>query len=266
MKTLFLAWQDPDRRRWYPVGRLSSTDGLYAFAYTKGAEQAAREAGFQPLASFPELLTVYVSEQLFPLFTNRLVPPGRPEYGDYLKWLSVPSSERDPVAILARSGGRRVTDTLEVFPRPERNDRGEYEVHFLLHGLNHMPPESVERASLLKRGEQLLVMRDFQNPHDSEALALRTAETFERDMYLLGYCPRYLRGDIIKLMNWRLSPRIVVERVNLSPAPAQFRVLCRALMTWPDGFEPFGDPEYTPLVPDAEARVNQISLPPRHLH
>src|SRR5215472_9545498 len=100
MNTLFLAWQDPARRRWYPIGRLSASDGLYTFAYTKGAEEAEREAGFQPLASFPELLTVYVAEQLFPLFTNRLVTKGRPEYGDYLQWLNVPQTEHDPVAIL----------------------------------------------------------------------------------------------------------------------------------------------------------------------
>src|SRR2546427_12394492 len=126
VKTLFLAWQDPVIRRWYPIGRLSSSNGLYTFAYTKGAEQAQGEAGFRALVSFPELLTVYVSEQLFPLFTNRLLPTNRPEYNDYLRWLSVPASEHDPVAILARSGGRRVTDTLGGFPRPERNARGQY--------------------------------------------------------------------------------------------------------------------------------------------
>jgi len=122
MRTLFLAWQDPKSRRWYPVGRLASSNQLYSFQYTKGAEQAAA-AGFQPLASFPELRTIYVSEHLFPLFTNRILPHSRPEYGDYLKWLSVPPSERDPVVILSRSGGQRVTDTLEVFPCPEETER-----------------------------------------------------------------------------------------------------------------------------------------------
>jgi hypothetical protein len=82
---------------------------LYTFAYTKGAEEARQQARFQPLESFPDLLTVYVSEQLFPLFSNRLLPQSRPEYQEFLEWLSVPSSERDPVVILARSGGRKVT-------------------------------------------------------------------------------------------------------------------------------------------------------------
>src|SRR5947209_4726112 len=125
MRPLFLAWQDPESRRWYPVGRLETLNGLYSFTYTKGAELARSDAQFKPLMSFPELHTIYVSERLFPLFANRLLSPTRPEYSDYLQWLSIPENARDPVAILYRSGGRRVTDTLEVFPGPERNARGE---------------------------------------------------------------------------------------------------------------------------------------------
>jgi len=263
MATVFLAWQDPARRRWYPIGRLTSAEGdLYTFVYTKGAEEARQQAGFQPLASFPELLTAYVSERLFPLFTNRLLPQSRPEYQEYLEWLSVPASEQDPVAILARSGGRKVTDSLEVFPCPERNADGKYHIHFLLHGLGHMPETSVERASRLNHGEPLLVMRDFQNPRDPDALALRTAETFARDIYVIGYVPRYLRGDFLKLIQLNAAPQILVERVNPSPTPVQFRVLCEALMPWPKGFEPFSEPEYEPLVPEAAARASRIPLPP----
>ena len=157
MRTLFLAWQDSERRRWYPVGRLTSGDGVYTFAYTKGAEKARAQAAFQPLGSFPELLTKYVSESLFPLFTNRILPQNRPEYREYLEWLNVPASEQDPVAILARSGGRKVTDSLEVFPCPQRDARGSYHAHFLLHELSHMPADSIARASRLKSSEPLTI-------------------------------------------------------------------------------------------------------------
>jgi hypothetical protein len=263
MRTLFLAWQDPNSRRWFPVGRLESSDQLYSFRYTKGAEQAIKVAGFQPLASFPELHTVYVSETLFPLFANRILPQSRPEYRDYLEWLSVPESEHDPAVILARSGGQRVTDTLEVFPCPEETGTGEYQVHFLVHGLRHMPEASADRALSLKPGEKLLVMRDIQNPHDPDAIALRTAETFDRDMHLIGYCPRYLRADIIRLLDSGSSPTITVERVNCPPAPLQFRVLCKTIMTWSYGLKPFSAPEYESIVPSDE-RLPRISLPPRH--
>ncbi len=264
MPTLFLAWQDPERRTWYPIGRLTSREGLYTFVYTKGAEQARERAGFQTLTSFPELYTAYVAEELFPLFTNRVLPQARPDYQEYLQWLSIPASEHDPVAILARSGGRKVTDSLEVFPRPERTSTGEYHAHFLLHGMSHMPEHAVDRAALLRAGEPLLIMRDFQNPKDPEALALRTAETVERDMYILGYVPRYLRGDILKLLKTGHVPHIVVERVNPPPAPVQFRILCKAIQRWPQGFEPFSDPEFAPLISDAETRASKIHLAPRH--
>lgn len=259
MRTLFLAWQDPDRRRWYPIGRLTAAPSLYTFAYTKGAEEARTEAGFQPLASFPDLSTTYVSEHLFPLFTNRVLTQARPDYQEYLDWLSVPPNEHDPVAILARSGGKKVTDALEVFPQPERDDNGQYHTHFVLHGLSQMPTSAVERAARLTSGEQLLVMRDMQNPYDPNALALRTAETYERDMHILGYIPQYLRGDVRRVTEMGYSANVTVARVNLPPAPAQYRVMCSLVMDWPTGFEPLSEPEYQPLVPQADEMTRMLA-------
>src|SRR5262250_671161 len=46
MKTLYLAWQDPEDRRWLPVGRLSFDGHVYRFVYTKGAEQSPRFVPF----------------------------------------------------------------------------------------------------------------------------------------------------------------------------------------------------------------------------
>lgn len=166
MKTLFLAWQDPKTRRWFTVGRLDVSTGLYSFTYTNGAISARDAAGFEPLAAFPVLHKNYTSEKIFPLFSNRFLPSHRPEFGEYLQWLNIPENERDPVAILARSGGRRATDTLEVFPKPTLNADGGYEFHFLVHGLRHMTKGAADRVLLLEPGEPLLAMRDIQNPKD----------------------------------------------------------------------------------------------------
>jgi len=228
---------------------LVSHGDQFVFSYTKGALEARQGAGFQPLPSFPEFDRIYISRELFPLFSNRSLPQSRPEYKQYLDWLCVQETEADPVAILSRSGGQRVTDTLEVFPAPTKSHTGQYELHFLVHGLSHMPAESAVRVERLTRGERLLIMWDVQNPSDNLALALRTAEIFERDMFLVGYCPRYLRGDIIETMKQGgITPIVTVERVNRSPAPLQFRLLCELIMPSVEGFTPFSTDEYTPLV------------------
>lgn len=262
MNALFVAWQDPASRQWFPIGRLQADAYTYTFSYTLGALRAQREAGFEPFVSFPELGTTYIAEHLFPLFSNRLLPPSRPEYRNYLAWLAVGDTERDPVTILSRSGGRKATDTLELFPSPERNEHGEYEIHFLVHGLNHLPDENVDRAMLLQPGELLLAMRDFQNPRDPDAVALRTAEKFDKDLYIVGYCPRYLRSEILRLIDAGSLPKIAVERVNRAPAPVQFRLLCKAAMKWPSGFQPFNEPDFRPLA-SADVKLAEISLPPR---
>jgi hypothetical protein len=255
---LFLAWQDPSRRRWYPIGRLTSNGKRYLFVYTRGAREAQNDAGFEPLSMFPDLDRLYTSAQLFPLFTNRLVPRSRPEYADYLKWLNVPESEDDPVLILARSGGQRLTDTLEVFPCPERTACGEYVIRFLVHGIRHMPADAIARVAKLESGERLLMVKDIQNPVDAMALGLRTAETYERDVHLIGYCPRYLRSDFGRLIDSNEGEiKVTVERVNPPPAPIQFRLLCRLEGRWPRGFEPFSSSDYTPLVEATSPAVTE---------
>jgi HIRAN domain len=243
MKTLFLAWQDPNSRLWFPIGRLTFESGKFTFIYTKGARQAEQESAFQPLYSFPDFDKFYQSKALFPLFANRVMQPSRPDYNDYLKYLNISQHPDDPIAILSRSGGRKATDHFEVFPCPEPDENGLYHIHFFLHGLRHRQPIAIERVNGLKPLEQLYIMHDVQNSYDSLALALRTKED-----HLIGYCPRYLAQDIHELL--KQDPKLIivhVERVNLAPAPIQLRLLCSITAQWPSDFQPFSNDEYQPL-------------------
>ena len=248
-RTVFLAWQDPRSRRWFPVGRLRSNGKRFVFVYTQGAVVAQVQSGFRPLAAFPDLNCIYQSDQLFPLFANRLMRSSRPDFAEFVEWLGLAESEIDPLIILGRSGGHRVTDSLEVFPLPERAD-GNFEAHFLVHGLSHMPPSSLERVERLETGETLYLLWDFQNPYDPEALALRTSESSPGDMFLVGYCPRYLGGELLKLTRASsgIKPYVTVAKVNRAPAPSQVRLLCHLSVEWPAGFEMFAGSEYQPLV------------------
>jgi len=233
---LFLGWQDSVSLRWFPVGSLYRYGSYYFFHYTKGAGRARKDSRFEPLESFPRIEVWYSFEHLFPLFSNRLPPPSRPEYREYLQWLGLPETESDPFAILARSGGRRVTDTLEVFPNPEPNKP---EIHFLVEGVN-----GANRALQLKPGDTLEAILD---PQDPSRAVLQPATRSNGELCKIGYRPRYLRPDFLR----ESSAAITVERVNGPPAPLQFRVLCRA--TWPQGFKPFDTHDYEPIVylPDA---------------
>lgn len=244
MKTLFLAWQDPNSRTWFPVGKLTHEDGVYYFSYLQGAIEAKQKANFQPLWSFPDLYHRYSATDLFPLFANRLLRPSRPDYKDFVQWLNIPEQQDDPIALLARSGGQRKTDNFEVFPCPERDDQGNYHIHFFAHGLRHFPKETQQYVQSLQPGTPLFVTHDVQNSVDTRALILRT-----EDLHFVGYCPRYLTQDFFELI-CRLPEqvKVTVERVNAPPTPLQFRLLCNLTATWGEDFQPFSSPIYQPLL------------------
>ena len=179
-QALFVAWQDPETRRYYPVARLISGIGseqnTYEFDYINGANEAAK-VGFVPFRSFPDLQKVYRSEELFALFANRLMPQSRPDYSNYVNQLGLDPLTADPMLILARSGGVRATDSLELFPHPVQNQQsGCYETFFLVHGLRYFSDESRNRVESLSVEDRLYVMADFQNPVDQNALMLRTED------------------------------------------------------------------------------------------
>lgn len=259
MKTLFLAWRDPQAKAWFPVGRLTLRNGTYQFVYTHGARQASTQCGFQPLPMFRSFDYIYESQQLFPLFLNRAPSINREDLFEFVQWLNLPQSQHDPLAVLARSGGRRATDTFEIFPCPEREPDGSYRLHFFVHGISYLDERSVKRIEHLQSEEQLLVMWDLQNPYDPCALALRTNGATMGDRVIVGYCPRYLTQDWFNLLLEcdAGEAKVRVERLNPAPAPLEFRLLCRLTGCWPPEFQPCCGEQYLPVVESA-------TLPTRH--
>ncbi|MEM9538470.1 MAG: HIRAN domain-containing protein [Cyanobacteria bacterium P01_E01_bin.42] len=254
--TLFLAWTDPQSRSWFPIGRLTFDRDIYQFVYTEGARTAQSKTNFPLLHSFPKLEIEYRSHELFPLFANRVMRPSRPDYNDYIKWLDIPRDRDDPIAILSRSGGRKATDSFEIFPRPEPDENGLYHIHFFAHGLRYMPKCSSDRIKSLQPNERLYLTHDFQNPYDSKALLLCT-----EDRYNVGYCPRYLVADILGICQKKRDLVCVhVERINPSPTPLQFRLLCNMTAEWPKEFSPFLEREYEPIVSENQLQPLQEKM------
>lgn len=116
-------------RRILPVARLLEHNGGYEFAYINAVEEATR-LGFNALMSFPELDAVYHATDLPLLFTDRLMPKSRPDFTGYITELGLTAEQAEPFAVLARSEGRRATDSLEIFSGPLPCDDG-YEGFFL---------------------------------------------------------------------------------------------------------------------------------------
>ena len=165
-KALFLAWQDNvSSHQWFPVGRLDADmdDSRFWFRYTGGAQRAQKEAGFPLLLEFPALHRAYTSTELFPLFQNRVMNRSRPDLADYLSALDLPVAA-NPIEILAVSGGGRVTDSYEVFPKIERESDGSFACRFFLHGWRHVNPQAQRRIDLLTSGEPLYLTLELTNP------------------------------------------------------------------------------------------------------
>lgn len=234
---------DPNEGAWSPIGRLEFNGGTYRFVYTNGAKTMP---GFTPFSGMEDLEEIYESDELFPLFVNRLLPKARPEFEAFLQWSGFdPANPPDPIAVLGVTEGIRETDMIELFPCPVPDEQGCYLNKFFLHGLRHMPEAAKERVRTLEEDELLYPMLDPCDPADSHAVALRTVRD---DRLMLGYVPRYLAQDVWKLFRDCApdSIQVFAHRVNRD-APLQHRLLCRMRACWPEGFQPCSGEDFKPI-------------------
>lgn len=241
-KSAYLAWQAPKSREWHVVGLLSETDEGYLFAYTNGAKASEK---FIPFSGMENMDSLYRSEELFPLFHNRLLSKKRPEYPKFIEWMGLIEGEVSPVSILGRSGAIRGTDKLQMFSRVEVQQDGSFEHIFFAHGLSYFNEMASERVSQLQVGERLFLCPDPQNEYDCNAVLMRADKPKEA----VGYLPRFLAKDIVDLL--KESPdniQVFVESVS-DEAPLNYRLQCRLVGCGGANEKTFmtGD-EYRPIV------------------
>ena len=247
-KTLFLAWQDKRgkvSRPWFPVGRLDVEPAFYRFRYIRGAKRAEKEQGFLPLLDFPHLTVEYQSSELFPLFRNRIIAKGRADRRSYLSYLDL-QENADPVEILSVSGGYRVTDAYEVFPKLEKDTDGSFICRFFLHGYRHVNKIALNRVECLKPGEQLYLTLELTNPATGLAVQIQTT-----DYLMIGWTPRYLVSDLARAMVEspdKYTARVV--RINPQPASMKQRVLIEMRGYWDPQHEPMNGEDFLPLIGD----------------
>jgi len=242
-RRLYVAWRDPQTRRISPVGLLiqrgSESGTVFTFGYLKLAETLER---FRPLPGFPDLHRRYDEPVLFPLFANRVMPRERPDFAEYIERLNL-NVEADPFEVLARSAGARATDRIEVFPAPERDERGRVSCLFFARGIRHLDG-AAEAVDQLHRGDVLRLVDDAANEVNPRALLLNAESSVS-----VGYAPDYLVDHIHELRQLNgADPEVVVEHVNGREAAPHLRLLCRLEAPWPSGYQAFSGPQFESIV------------------
>lgn len=230
---LFVAWQHPHTRLISPVGLLRhGPDERYLFRYLRRARETA---GFAPFLSFPVWEREYVSEWLFPLFSQRVMSARRTDYPEFLRQLHL-TADASPWEQLARSGGRRTGDTVQVFPVPTVELGGSTTCRFLVHGIRHvtggeLPP--------LRAGDALSLRDDPANEINSDAV-----QVLGPHGDALGFVPDLLLEHLRVLQ--RTGPvSLTVEHVNGPEAPVHLRLLVRLDGTAPTGYLPMSSEPWT---------------------
>lgn len=261
IKRLLVLLRDAERKQMVPIGQLTHHSGQpkpYEFRYLRGIERA-REFGFTELPAFPDIKKVYKSEELFSFFRNRLTSSQRMDYGEYLSLLCLPPNTKDEMTILGRSGGVRMTDSIEVFAEPAFDENRIWESQFWVEDAREeLPPTVGVGATLRIEGQRLYAngCGDIGKLPDVLHAAVESAHEWlqfpaftEED----GPAPKPSEEDLQSQLKLEVS----VEYLASKSVPDQYRILCLLRMVCPDGLP-------VPLSTlDAYQPLTQVSPRPR---
>jgi hypothetical protein len=230
-RRLVVAWQHPDERQIDAVGFLDFDGSQYRFGYIRHAREVK---DFRPLIGFRDFDRAYVSDELFPLFAQRVMDARRPDYQRYVGRLGLPA-DATPWEQIARSQGRREGDSLQLLPEPV-NHGGTITGFFLVNGVRWVPSrplllddQAVEvtaeqvGAALagLRTGDQLGLAREPGNAYNRLALIVTAHAAVP-----VGWVPNLMLEDMHRLLA-TTSVTVTVEHVNPADAPWHLRLLAR---------------------------------------
>jgi hypothetical protein len=227
---LLVTRRDPETTTYHPLGFLTFDSTEYTFSYLR----RALVEGFHPLPGLSDTTHAHTSDRLFPIFAERVISARRPDRQTSMEALGL-DVDAAPFEVLARSGGRRVGDTIEVVPAPEAAPDGSLTVDFLAHGVRYQPPTAQERITRLRRGEQLHIVHQTDNVSDPRALLVT-----DRDEIPLGYVPNPLL-DLVHALADRTAS---VVRANGPDVGFHFRLLARVAGRVEGGYQPFEGPDW----------------------
>lgn len=235
VRTLFIAWQDPDSRRIFPVARLTRRrSGEYELRYI-AAVRAAVQQGFAGLPGFEDLEALHVSAELPEIFRERPAPRRRvpseplgssnpPAQGRRAQELSGELLDATPITLFVRRRRGDAPERLEAFAPPLRAPDGRRWGVFEARGVGRVQ-ESAEVLAALAEQERVCLQAERDNPYNPQALLIT-----RRDGTRLGYVPDYLANELAAVGGRpeQLELEVIeARRVTFAPAPPVYRVLCR---------------------------------------
>ena len=226
---LYLGWTDSATKQWFPLQKLTWSNGKYYMIYLQGMLDAMKiSVGKRTLVNsgLAKLDRVKITKELPEDFRKRM-PVNRP-YTDVeeLARLGLPNNLRrfNPIEYVARNGLCNLNYELCGETTPDK-----YNVYHFYFGTNDLP--GIETTEYIQSHLQVGDLLDLKSDH-----------IYHRG-FLLGLAPSYV-ADLLNICPKALS--ISVAQINRS----RFRfdkVLCHISM---DGniATPFSDCRYQPLV------------------
>ena len=132
---LFMGWTDPVSKQWFPIKKMTWSDGKYYTVYLQGMRSAMEISEAHRTivkAGLAKLEQITVSNNIDVSFRTRM-PVNRP-FADTTELarlgLSTDLSKFDPFEYIARSGGYSGVDTSGVFPEVTADSTEKYHFHF----------------------------------------------------------------------------------------------------------------------------------------
>lgn len=233
-RRLLVTQRDPSVPAYRALGFLSqSPDGLFRFAYLRAAVAAP---WFSPLPGLSRTDRVYSSPRLFPLFAERVISPRRPDRPMTLRALDL-GADATPFEVLARSGGRRVEDHIELTPVAVPDAQGQIQFDFLVHGVRYTTAQARDRITDLRTGDPLIIEHEPTNDHNPLARLVLS------DDLTLGYVP----DPLVTTVHRMTDLGAFVLRANGPEVGFHMRLLVR-LRGLVEGAAPFTGPDWVTVA------------------
>lgn len=252
-RRLFVIWKaDRHLGEHIPVACLRLVNNQFRLFYVAGVRRAL-DLGFEPFAEFQELDREYSSEELFPLFANRVMSAKRKDYAEFISGLSLEHSE-SPLFVfdlLDRTGGRTATDRYRLFLEPEIGADDAFAFRFFVAGQSrerHAASQGIWNS--LRPETDLKLRTEPENKFSSTAVQICHGDTS------LGYVPDYFASEIIHplLLNENGDVQCKLVRVNPGAAP-QERILVEVRGIWKVRQRPFQTGDFASIRREAVSLV-----------